>query len=353
MSSRRRRPIRALGLVAPVVVLVAVLSGCGPSTDTGTPGGTTPGSAGQLVLYSGRAEGLIKPVVEQFEKETGIDVRMKNGDSADLAKVIDTEGDAGTADVFLSQTAGAMGYVLDQGRLQPLARPVLDLVPAEAHDAGGKWVGVTGRARVLVYNTKIDKASLPTRITDVTGPAFKDRLGVAPTNASFQDFVSAMRAASGDDATKAFLEGLAGNGAKTMANNVAIVNAVAQGELDYGLVNHYYLVKAKKENPGIAAANHFFPAGDLGSMLNVSSVGILAGSKNKANAEKFVQFLLSAKAQQMFVDAESEYPLIKGVQPPADQPPLDTLDLEGVDIENLGDKLEGTITMIRDAGLAK
>ncbi len=344
--SLRRAPFRTLVVVA--VLALAVLAAACSSGDGEGDGG------GALVIYSGRTEELVQPLLDRFAEESGIDIEVRYGDSADLALVIDQEGDKGRADVFFSQSPGAVGYLTSQDRLAVLPDDVLDLVPAEDRSKNGTWVGVSARARVLVYNPDlVGEDELPASVLDLTGPQYAGKVGVAPTNGSFIDFISGLRTEIGDDGAAAWLEGMAENDSPTYANNNATLEAVDRGEIPMGLVNHYYLVKARQENPDIHAENHFFPEGDEGSLLLVSAVGVTTTSTRKAEAEQFVEFLLSPEAQQYFADETYEFPLVEGVEPAGGLPPLDELPVRRLDLDTLGGELTSSIEMIRESGIQR
>ena len=194
-----------------------------------------------VTIYSGRTENLIGPILEDFEAETGIDVSVKYDDSSNLALLIEQEGDQTPADVFLSQSPGAVDFLDGVDRLAVLPDDLLGLVDASVRDDDGRWLGFSGRQRVLVYNKDlVDTAALPSSVFDLTSPEWNSRIGIAPSNGSFQDFVTAMRGTVGDADTLTWLEVLAANNVQTYANNSAIVAAVGRGEVDAGLVNHYY-----------------------------------------------------------------------------------------------------------------
>jgi iron(III) transport system substrate-binding protein len=310
------------------------------------------GGADRLTIYSGRTQELIEPLLEQFSDDTGIGIDVRYGDSSDLALLIDEEGDQSPADVFLSQSPGSTGYLDSKGRLTPVQQSVLDLVPERFRADDGKWVGVSGRVRVLVYNPDaITEDELPRSVFDVTDPQYRDRVGVAPTNASFQDFVTAMRALEGEERTKEWLDGLVANGAKTYANNIAIVEAVDRGEIDMGLVNDYYLYELQAQDPDISAVNHYFPDGDLGSLILTTTVGVLDTANDTDVAEQFIEYLLSKPAQEFYAEQSFEYPLAKGVSPAGDKPPLDSIPSPKLDLSELGDGLIKTRELIADAGL--
>jgi iron(III) transport system substrate-binding protein len=347
MSSQTRgqmtlsRRLAMLGIAGIVGVSGLALGACSSGTDSV-----------RLTIYSGRLQELIGPLLEDFSAETGVGIDVRYGDSADLALLIDEEGEETPADVFLSQSPGAIGYIDESGRLERLDQDVLDLVDERFRAADDDWVGVSGRVRVLVYNTELmDEADLPQSVFDVVDPEFSGQVGVAPSNGSFQDFVTAMREVEGDAATTDWLEGLVANDARTYANNVAIVDAVSRGEVPMGLVNNYYLEQALVEDPSLPAENFIFPDGDLGSLILVTAAGVLKGTDHQREGEQLITFLLSKRAQEFYASETFEYPLARGVQPVGDKPPLDTINSPRIDLSSLGGGLERTRELIAESGL--
>jgi iron(III) transport system substrate-binding protein len=227
-------------------------------------------------------------------------------------------------------------------------------VPERFRSSSDLWVGVSGRARVIVYNTQaVDPAELPADIFDLTDPQWAGRIGWAPTNGSFQAMVSAMRVIWGDEKTKEWLEGIQANQPVVFEGNVPIVEAVGAGEVDIGLSNHYYLYRfLREQGEGFGARNHFLTGGGPGSLIMISGTGRMAGGQNEQNALRFMQFLLSTPAQQYFATQTNEYPLIEGVVTPAGLPPLSELEASAlaIDMADLED-LQGTIALIREAGV--
>jgi iron(III) transport system substrate-binding protein len=337
--NRQRQVIR----VVAIAVALFVIGACGGSSGDQ--------SNGSVTIYSGRTQNLIEPILNRFAEETGIDVKVRYGQSADLALLIDEEGGQTPADLFISQSPGSVGYLDAKGRLGKLPDSVLDLVPEGLHAGDGSWVGLSGRKRVLAFNSKLDESKLPTTVFDLTKSEWKGRIGVAPSNASFQDFVTAMRNAKGDEATKQWLQGIAANDAFIYANNNAIVAAIDRGEIDVGLVNHYYVFQALAENPSFKAKNHDFAPDDLGSLLIVSAAAVIRESKHGDEAAQLARFLLNEEAQRYFSDQTYEYPLAAGVKPTSGLPPIDFRAAEGIDFDRLGGDLESTRKMIRDVGL--
>lgn len=315
--------------------------------------GCSSGGDDKLTVYSGRTEDLVAPILEDFEEESGVDLEVRYGSSAELAVLIDTEGDKGP-DVFLSQSPGAMGYLDGKGRLVKLDAATLDRVPERFRAKDGDWVGLSGRVRIVVYDAdKTDESDVPDSVLDLTDPKYKGKFGVAPTNGSFQDFVTVMRSQLGDEATLEWLEGIKANGARTYENNIAVREAVARGEIDFGLINHYYNERAKAEDPATPTENHFLNNQDPGAAILATAVGILntADEDKAADAQKLVAFLLSEKAQKYFAEETFEYPLAAGVEPATDLPELESLVAPDVDLSALGGELEKTRDLIRDSGL--
>jgi iron(III) transport system substrate-binding protein len=341
MTARSGAPVRLLCVAVAGLVALGAVPACSSS------------GSNELVIYSGRTEELIKPLLDDFADESGIDIAVRYGETADLALLIDEEGDRSPADVFLSQSPGAVGFLDAKKRLTTLPDDILDKVDARFRAKDGHWVGISGRVRVLVFNTElVDPSELPQSVFDVTQPQYAGRFGVAPTNASFLDFVTAMREQVGDDRTLEWLEGIRDNGAVTYANNIAIVEAVGRGEIDFGLVNHYYNEEVKAEDPDAPSANHLFEQEDLGGLILVTATAILDTAGERADAERFIEFLLSKKAQRYYADETLEYPLAAGVKPAiTDLPPLDEVVSPDVDLSSLGGGLERTKELIEQSGL--
>lgn len=305
-----------------------------------------------VTIYSGRTENLISPILDSFVAETGINVQVKYAQSADLALLISEEGDNVRADVFLSQSPGAVGYLEAEGKLAVLPDELLDLVPDSVRADNGRWIGFSGRQRVLVYNPDlVEESELPDSVFELTDSSWNGRLAIAPPNGSFQDFVTAMRATEGDDVTKTWLEGLAANDVHTYPNNVSIVAAVARGDVAAGLVNHYYNYRSQAEDPDHNAINHQLAEGDPGSLLIITGAAILEGTDNAEAAVALIEWLLGEQSQSYFAEETYEYPLTPGVSPADNIPEANFAAVGGVDYGNLGGGLEATRTMISDAGL--
>jgi iron(III) transport system substrate-binding protein len=339
------------------LVLAGTLAGLLSLTACGGSDGD-PGKSGdkRLTVYSGRSEALVKPVLEKFEKATGIKVDVRYGTTSQMAAQLLEEGRRSPADAFFAQDAGALGAVSKAGLFAVLPAEQLDRVPAAYRDAKGRWVGVSGRSRVLAYNAdQVRATELPASVFALTDPKWRGKIGVAPTNGSFQAFVTALRVQHGDAKAREFLTGLKANQPQIREGNVQIVADIDAGTLAVGLVNHYYVYELAKERGGstdtLKAKLHFFPDGDTGGLVNAAGVGLLERAGKDPDARALVDYLLGAEAQTYFATQTFEYPLAAGVSAAPGLPQLATLDAPKIDLNDL-DTLDATVTMIKEAGLA-
>jgi len=309
--------------------------------------------AQEIVVYSGRSEALVAPVFERFTQATGIRVVARYGDTAQLAAAILEEGQRSPADLFFAQDAGALGALAAAGRLEVLPSHVLDRVDPRLRSPEGLWVGITARARVIAYNTELVPAeALPQSIWDLLDPRWRGQIGWAPTNGSFQAFVTALRVLEGDDRAEKWLRGMLANQPRSYANNRAIVDAVGRGEILLGLVNHYYLFQLLAQYGEDFPARNHHTRGDAGAIVNVAGVGILDSSRNKEAALRLIEFLLSPETQQYFTNENAEYPVLLGSQVQTNPllVPLDEIATPEIDLSDLAD-LEGTLDLLQRTGV--
>ena len=305
-----------------------------------------------LVVYSGRSSNLVQPLLEQFHEDTGIAIQVRYGSSSGIASTILEEGSKSVADAVFLQDPGALGALSQEGMLQELEDSILNRVDSRFHAANKQWVGTSGRARTVIYNTDAinPEKDLPASIGDFTDPKWKGRIGWAPPNGSFQAFVTALRVQLGDNATKEWLEGIIANDVIAFPNNITTVAAAARGEIDVGFVNHYYLEQfLEEEGEGYGARNHFIGNGDPGALVLVAGAGILKSSDNQKNAEKFIEYLLGSEAQKYFSEETKEYPLSAEVKPSGNLPSLESLNPPNVDLNSLDD-LRSTIALLQEVG---
>ena len=335
-------------------LVIAVAAGCGG--DAGGEAGAQQAdqAAGKLTVYSGREEELVGPLYELFEEETGIDVEVRYGDSAELAATIAEEGENSPADVFFAQDPGSLGAVEGEGLLAELPAENLEKVDERFRDPDGHWVGTSARSRVIAYNTDaLSEDEVPDSIWELTDPRWKGKIGFPPTNASFQAFVTAMRLTAGDERTREWLEAIAANEPKFYEKNTPTVEAVAAGEIELGLVNHYYLYLVKEEQPDAPVENHFLPGEDPGALVSVAGVAILEGSDDVEAAQAFVDLLLSEDGQRFYATEaeEAEYPVVDAIPPHEGLPPLSELEGPRLQLDELGPELEKTLALLSEVGL--
>ena len=337
------KPSRWVGAIATVAALVA-LTACGSST-------TSSDDAEKVVVYSGRSEELVAPLLDQFTADTGIEVEARYAGSGEMAAQLITEGDKSPADVFLSQDAGALGAVSKAGLLAPVDAATLEAVPAQYAAADGTWVGVSGRARVVVFNPTLVPTP-PDTIDGLLAPEWKGKIGFAPSNASWQAFVTGLRVVRGEEGAEQWLRAFKAQDPKPYENNVAVRDAVDAGQVPLGLVNHYYLYELidAKGADAVTAQNKFMAAGDPGGLVNVAGVGILKAAPNPQGAQRFASYLVGESAQKYFAQETEEYPLAAGVAPSAQMPPLSQLQPPEVDLSQLDD-IETTQELLVKTGL--
>ena len=325
-----------------VFVLIGglALTGCGGSAGSD--------AEGPLVVYSGRGEDLVGPIFDDFEAESGIELEVRYAGSNELAATLLAEGEQSEADVFFAQDPASLGAVA--GMMSELPVETLALVDPKFQDINGRWVGTSGRVRVLVDNTDTD-VPLPQTIDDVLDPAWAGQLGVSPTNGSFLAFVAAMILERGEEGTREWLEGLAANDPVDFEGNAPIAEATDSGELAGGLINHYYLLRLRAEGLGQNAENYFIPAGDVGTLVMPAGVGIMTGTERPDAAQQFVDFLLTESTQGYFATDTFEFPLIDGVAPPEGAPPLSEINAPNIDLSGLAEVLDLATQLVAEAGL--
>ncbi len=331
MTRRRLAPFTALA------ALLLTLPACGSSGDEDT-----------LTMYSGRIAPILSPAVDLYEKASGFEVKTRYGDSPSLAATLVEEGENSPADLFFAQDAGSLDAVEKKGLLLKLPADILAKVPKQYQSQAGQWVGTTGRSRVIAYSEKLEASELPDSPLKLTEARWKGKVGWAPTNASMQGYITALRLVEGEDVAKRWLEGMVANDVQVYDSNIPIRDAIARGEIELGLINHYYVAEAQAEDPDYPVKVHF-PPKDLGSLINVAGVGVLASSKHQDQAVAFVREMLSTEAQRYFADSSKEYPLIAAVEPAKELTPIKDIPAPDIDLAKLGD-LQGTLKLMRETG---
>ena len=358
MSLSTLRKASLVGLAATTFLAGCVTAPTTPEVEKAPPtneDALVPVSDKSVMLYSGREEALVAPLIEAFSKQTGISVDVRYAGTAELAAQLLEEGAQTPAGVFLSQDAGALGALSDAGLFQELPVTITSRVEAEFRSLDDSWVGVTGRARVIVYDSQVvSPADLPNTSEEIVDSKWAGLVAVAPGNASFQSFVTALRVIRGETEAEQWVENLAENNPQIFEKNAAILEAVNDNDGDHplGLTNHYYWFRLAEERGGenLRVQVHFPEAGDPASIVNVTGAGVLKAHNEDQDAYDLVKFLVSDEAQQYFVDVTFEYPLVPGIQAPAGLPALADLTIDNFDLSDLR-SLQTTQGLLQKYGL--
>ena len=313
----------------------------------GTPMSEMPELSGELTVYSGRGEFLVGDLIGFIDDlYDDLELTVRYGSSTDLVNQIANEGDGSPADVFYSVNAGALGALADEGRAGSLEESILEMVREEFHT--DTWIGTSGRARTIPYNTDAFAAEdVPTDIMAYP-EAFDGDLGWAPSYGSCQAFVTAMRLIEGEEATREWLEAVIDAGITEYPDEFVACQAIADGEIDAAFTNHYYIQRVLDGNPG-ASIGTAFTSDDAGAVFNVAGAAVVDTTDDESLANDFVRHLLSSEAQEYFATSTFEYPLIPDVEPVGDLPSIDELDVPDIDLTRLSE-LEPTVDLMRDVG---
>jgi iron(III) transport system substrate-binding protein len=344
------RVASAAGLAAVMLGVAACGSSSSPSSSTGS--AATAGEKATLTLYNAQHEDLMKLMVEDFTKQTGIKVNMRNGEDFELGNQLVQEGAASPADVFVTENSPAMSLVDSKGLFAKVEDATLAQVPAKFAPADKGWVGFAARSTVFAYNpTQLKEADLPASIMDLSKPGWKGKVGISPAGADFQAIVSAVLALEGEPATAAWLKGLKEN-VKVYSGNSAVMKAVNAGEVQSGVIYHYYWHKDQAES-GANSKNVkqlFFDKEDPGAFLSVSGAGVIKSSKNQAEAQQLVRYLNGPAGQKVLADSKAlEYPIGNGAVANKALKPLSELSPPTVDLATLnGPKV---VALMQTAGL--
>ncbi len=320
------------------------------------------GDTDELVIYSGRSKALVDPLVEQYRQQTDREVSVRYGSDAQLLAALEEEGDQSPADVFWANTTGALGQARNADLLASLPDSLLER-PANFAPSSARWTPVTTRFRVLAYNPEnVNPEELPESVLDLPSlDQYEGRIGWTPAYSSFQDFITAMRTLHGPDTTTTWLEDMQALNPNSYTSNTPMIQALAAGEIDIALTNHYYVLRlkygdAKVEdesavNPQAPVETYHFASGDVGNLALVTGAGQLSTSDQPEAAQDFLRFLLSEEAQRFAATQVNEYPVIEGVEVPEYLMAVDqALQMSPTfDFEQLRD-LDATLQLLRDAG---
>ncbi len=329
----------------------------------------------ELVVYSGRSQGLVDPLVQDFKEQTGVNIEVRYGNDAELLAVMSEEGDQSPADIYWANTTGALANASQEGKLVALPDS-LTSKPASYTSSSGEWIPVTVRFRTLAYNpNEVDPNDLPESVMGLTGMEELDgRIGWTPTYSSFYDFMTSMRLIEGEDIAKEWLGGMQNLNPKSYSSNTPMLQALAGGEIDIALTNHYYIFRMKhggaggeysdtdsdsdtsmesgEANPDANVKMYHFAEGDVGNLAMVTGAAQLTTAQNSEKAQRFLSFLLSQHAQEFAAESVHEYPVIRDIELPdymLNAEEAFELSPE-YDYEQLK-QLEGTLNLLREVGL--
>lgn len=353
-------------LFGAALVLVLALGACGESdersagpdpeadpTAEADPVAGSPELEGDLVIYSGRREPLFEPVVEAFEDATGINVSVKYGSTTELGNALIEEKGNARADVFVGTDAATAETLRGKGVFAPLDDAALAAIPAAFRAEDGSWVGISGRARVIMYNSDlVPAAELPDSVFDLADAKWKGEIAIpATTNSSFTAWVSSLRALEGDAAAEELLRALKSNDVEILNEHTDVRKAVGRGEFSLGLVNHYYYELEKEAGSPVGVIYSDQGEGETGVLVNVAAASIVAGARHAENALAFIRFLLGDEAQRIFAETNFEYPLVEGVVETRAGVKRGTFKESPVSLQELGLMNESTLDLLEEIGL--
>jgi len=313
-------------------------------------------AADKLVVYSGRAERLIKPVLDEFQSKSGIQIELLSSGTTELVNRLQAEGDHSPADVFLTNDAGSLERARELKLLRPMnMREVERAIPSQFRASDNSWIGLSGRFWIVVYNTTLVKPDQIKSLLDLAQPQWKDKIAIPNSGSEYlQAGVSVIKATLGDDRTKQFLQGLKTNaGSQVYQKSSQIVEAVAKGQVAVGIVNHYYIYRhlAAQPTAPIAALMPDQQEGGMGAIMNVSGIGVTRASKHVDNAKLLIEFLVAQAGQKLFADLDKEYPLHPDVKADPSLVDRHTFRAALVPLARLAELREPTLTLIEQVGL--
>lgn len=329
--------------------LLAVAVACGASDKNSDAEGR-----GSILVYSGRDEGLVAPMIDLLSGDLDftVDVDYTGNTHTQVGRML-AEGDDTPAEVFFGQDAAALGMLDENEMLETLPDDILGMVPARYRSSKGTWIATSARERVLIFNSaRVTDAQLPAGIDGLLDPRWRGQITYAPTNPSFQSFVTALRVMRGDDAARRWLTNFLANDPIALPDNGSVVQAVTSGQATLGLTNHYYWYPLALTGGAASSVGlHRFAAGDPGALVNVAGAGVVKHSDNKAQAIEFLRALLSEGAQEYFADEAAEYPVVSGVTSTTyELPPLAEVAGLDIDLDELASVAQ-TRTMLSEVGM--
>lgn len=367
----RRRDMLARLLL--LLILALTVAGCGktapsgsvgsgpaasgPAAGDGAPAGQNASQsvkAGELIVYSGRTEYLIQPVLDRFSQETGIQVRVRYGSSPELANLVGEERTRPRADIYVGNDAGSLEVLRMNGLLAPYESDGIRHIPADLKAEDGSWAGVTFRVRVIIYNTDLlpDPTQLPRSLFDLADPRWQGKVAIGRGYHEYMvGNITAMRLVVGEERTEQFLRDLLRNKPVTLGSDTQIRNAVGRGEFPLGWVNHYYFYLEKAEGSPVGIIWPDQGPDQPGAAANITGVGLVQGGPNPENAQRFIDFMLRQDIQEMFAQRNFEIPTLPGARGAEGVPTLDEVKRMQVDLTTYGKEWGRTVDLIQKVGL--
>lgn len=358
--------VRSARVVSAITLLAILISACAPATAasqaTELPATQAPQAteapavevSGELVIYSGRSEPLIQPVIDAFKaKYPNVEILLKAGSNSELANALIEEQANPQADLFITTELFTVQALAGEGIFQPYLPNGADQIPAEFVGPDHSWIGLTRRARVIMYNTDLVPAEeAPRSIFDLSDPKWTGQIAAAgSTNGSMQAQIAAMRQLLGEPATETWLKELIANDATFFGGHTDVRKAVGAGEFKIGLVNHYYFYLQQAEGSPVGIVFPDQDEGQIGLITNVTAAAVVEGSSNVAAARSFLDFLVSPEGQKLFAEQNYEYPLLPGVALHPDVQPLDGFRLAQVNVAEAALEFDATFDLIERVGL--
>ncbi len=347
--------MKKIFLIIGTVLIALALAACNPKPAPNQSSAPPAGEeTGELVIYSGRREQFIMPLIEKFTAETGIKVQLLSGSAAEYALKILDERNNPQADIFFANDAGVMEKLRLDGVLQPGDPAVFAAIPADFRAEDNSWVGLSARSRVFIYNKDlISEAEMPKSIFDLADSKWKGQFAITvPGSEAMISHLTAIRLLFGDKKTEEFIKGMLANKPAVLKGHTDIRKAVGAGEFKFGLVNNYYyhlqLLEDKDNNVGVIYPDQ--GSDQMGTFVNVAGVALVKGGRNPLSARKFVEFMLKPEQQEMFAILNYETPVLPGIPVHEIARPIDTYRRVDIKLSQLGAAWEGTIDLMEKAG---
>jgi iron(III) transport system substrate-binding protein len=277
-------------------------------------------TAEEVIVYSSRNEQLIKPLFDAYTKQSGVQVQFITDKEGPLMQRLKAEGTNTPADVLLTVDAGNLWYAASQGLLRPIDSAALKTnIPPHLRDPGNQWFGLSVRARTIFYNTQKVKPEMLSTYEALTEPQWKGRLCLRTSKKVYNQSLTAMMIEEhGIPKTERIIRGWVANLATDVfPDDTKMLEAIAAGQCDVGIANTYYFGRLLAKKPNLPVAIFWANQKTSGVHVNVSGAGVTRYAKHPQAAQRLIEWLSSAQAQNLFTDVDLEYPVNPAVKPDA------------------------------------